>query len=66
MAEATAPTITVDGVTSTPGEPVSFVALDCDCIEIAQGHGYTVGGAAACGKCGVATTVTGVLETWVF
>jgi hypothetical protein len=65
MAEITAPTITIDGVISAPGEPVSFAALGCDCIEIATRHGYTVDGDAACGKHG-ATTVTGVLETWVF
>lgn len=66
MTENIAPTITIDGVTSRPGSPVSFVRLGCGCTEIAEGHGYAVGGDAACGECGVATFVESTFETWVF
>ena len=38
MSAETAPTITIDGVTSRPGEPVSMVHLDCDGYMIVPGH----------------------------
>ena len=66
MAETTAPTITIDGVTSAPGKPISMIRLGCDCVSIWPGHGYTVGGEAGCGTCRVVTTLVASFETWVF
>ena len=38
-ANVTAPTITIDGVTSKPGEPITFAKLICgDGFPILDGH----------------------------
>jgi len=66
MTEATAPTITIDGVISAPGKPVSMVRLGCDCVSFWPAHGFIVGGAAGCGTCGIETTLVSTFETWVF
>jgi hypothetical protein len=58
-----APTITIDGVTSNPGQPVTMLALECGCFPIVDGHDIDTGDVYTCGR---PTTVTGVFKTWVF
>jgi hypothetical protein len=65
MAATTAPTITIDGVTSNPASPVSMLALACDCRPIVETHELAVGEAVECEDHGV-TTIVGKLDTWMF
>jgi hypothetical protein len=65
MAATTAPTITIDGVTSRPGSPISMLALACDCHPVVEGHDLAAGDPVECEEHGV-TTVIRTLETWMF
>lgn len=66
MAAETAPTITINGVTSKPGEPVTMTTLACGCHPILVGHGNQVGDTTECDDCNCFTTVTRIFPTWVF
>lgn len=65
-AKATAPTITIDGVTSKPAEPVTMTLLACDCAPSLLGHDIAVGDIMDCDDCDIHTTVKRVFPTWVF
>lgn len=65
MAAKTAPTITIDGVTSAPASPITMLGLACDCHPVVKGHDFAVGNAVECEDHGI-TTITGTLETWMF
>lgn len=65
-AKATAPTITIDGVTSKPGEPATMIEFSCGCYPILMGHNAKVGDTVECDDCDCFTTVLKAVETWVF
>jgi hypothetical protein len=65
-AKATAPTITINGVTSNPGEPVTMTSFTCGCFPILTGHDAEAGDTVECDECNCYTTVLTVFKTWVF
>jgi hypothetical protein len=65
-AKATAPTITIDGVTSNPGEPVTMTSFACGCFPILMGHNTEIGDTVECDDCDCFTTVKGIFPTWTF
>jgi len=71
-AKAAAPTITIDGVTSKPAEPASFVTLDCGNITLQATHVIEVGDPAICedgpheDSDSLYCRVVKVLKTWSF
>jgi hypothetical protein len=71
-AKTTAPTITINDVTSRPGEPVTMVALDCGAHPITSGHVIEIGDSFLCrdevhaDTDPIFCTVTSVFKTWMF
>jgi hypothetical protein len=65
-AKTTAPTITIDGVTSRPGEPITFVSLICGDHPVLDGHNVTIGDEVNCTECNFPAMVTETFETWKF
>lgn len=61
-----APTITINGVTSKPGQPASMIHTECDCYPIIAGHGFTPGRAITCPDCQAVTWVINSMETYIF
>lgn len=65
-ANVTAPTITIDGVTSKPGEPITMTQFACGCFPVLLGHDVQTGDTVECDDHDCFTTVLGVFPTWVF
>lgn len=65
MTDNNAPTITIDGVTSNPGKPVSMLSLGCGCHPFANGH-WTTGAVVFCEDCARPAYVTDTFHTWLF
>lgn len=61
-----APTITIDGVTSNPGHPVTMTELICGDHPILNGHNVKTGDEVNCPECQTPVMVVSTFETWVF
>ena len=66
MDSTAAPTITIDGVTSRPAEPVTMTGFACGCNPILMGHSAQVGDTVECDDHDCFTTVTQAVQTWMF